>query len=155
MASKLQMPNNPAASKPVARVFVAVKAAPDIAEELARIAAGVVGVRRIAPADIHLTLLPPWNATSISAAIAMLRGVADNARPFTLAFQSLGYGPQPKRPRLLWVDCAAPDELTALHAALLAAFGQSDERPFRPHVTVARIRGNGAASHASTRSTAP
>jgi 2'-5' RNA ligase len=45
----------------------------------------------------------------------------------------------------LWAECAANEELTALHAALLHAFGQSDERPFRPHVTVARIRGNGAA----------
>jgi hypothetical protein len=32
-----------------------------------------------------------------------------------------------------------------LRAALLQAYGHTDERPFRPHVTVARIRGNGRA----------
>ena len=32
-----------------------------------------------------------------------------------------------------------------LRVALLYACGQSDERPFRPHVTLARLRGNGAA----------
>jgi hypothetical protein len=42
-------------------------------------------------------------------------------------------------------DCAASDELSALHIALLAAFRRGNERPFRPHVTIARIRGNGAA----------
>jgi 2'-5' RNA ligase len=35
--------------------------------------------------------------------------------------------------------------MTTLRAALLPAYRQSDERPFRPHVTLARIRGNAAA----------
>jgi 2'-5' RNA ligase len=43
----------------------------------------------------------------------------------------------------LWADCLATEELVTLHVALLDAFGQKDERPFHPHVTLARIRGNG------------
>ena len=64
-----------------------------------------------------------------------------------LTFQHLGYGPQAKRPRLLWADCATTDVIESVRAALLQAYGrQPDERrPFRPHVTLARIRGNGAA----------
>jgi 2'-5' RNA ligase len=38
------------------------------------------------------------------------------------------------RPKNWWV---------ALRAALLDGLGQQDERPFHPHVTLARIRGNG------------
>ncbi len=102
-------------------------------------------VRLIAPGDIHLTLVPPWNESAISAAVDKLRGAAERATPFTLAFRHLGYGPQVRRPHLLWAECAESVALSALHAALLAAFGQSEQRPFRPHVTVARIRGNGAA----------
>ena len=102
-------------------------------------------VRLIAPADIHLTLVPPWNETAIPAAVNKLPGVAERAAPFTLTFRYLGYGPQARRPHLLWAECAESEELSALHAALLAVFGQSEQRPFRPHVTVARIRGNGAA----------
>lgn len=134
-----------ATGKPAARVFVALRIAPEIAGELAQMARVLerFAVRLIAPADIHLTLVPPWNETSIPGAIEKLRGVADKAAPFTLAFRHLGYGPQPRRPRLLWADCEAGEELAALYAALLHAFGQTDERPFRPHVTVARIRGNG------------
>jgi len=136
-----------AAGNPAGRVFVALRIAPEIAGELAHMARALerFAVRLIVPADIHLTLVPPWDETSIPAAINKLRGVADQAAPFTLAFQHLSYGPQPRRPRLLWAECAASDKLSALHASLLTAFGQSDERPFRPHVTVARIRGNGVA----------
>jgi len=101
-------------------------------------------VRLIAADDIHLTLVPPWQEVSIPAAIEKLRGVADKAPPFPLAFVRLCYGPQPRRPRLLWAECVAGQELAGLHAMLLAAFGQSEQRPFRPHVTVARIRDNGA-----------
>ncbi len=135
------------ASQKEARVFVALKVAPHIARELAQMARELerLRVRLIAPDDIHLTLVPPWSETSVLAAIEKLSGVASKATPFNLAFVHLGYGPQPRRPRLLWTECTASPELSALHAALLLEFGQSDERPFRPHVTVARIRGNGAA----------
>ena len=129
-----------------ARVFVALKVTPAIADELAKSARELerFPVRLIAPADIHLTLVPPWNEVSIPDAVAKLRRVADERDDFTLEFRRVGYGPEPKRPRLLWTECAATPGLTQLHAVLLVAFQQVDERPFRPHVTLARLRGNGA-----------
>jgi 2'-5' RNA ligase len=45
---------------------------------------------------------------------------------------------------LLWAECAVNDQLAALQGASLEAYGQRNERPFRPHVTLARIRGNGS-----------
>ena len=71
--------------------------------------------------------------------------MADAFYPFWLLFQHLGYGPRPTRPRLLWADCAATDDISALRTALLRVFAQGDERPFQPHVTIARIRENGRA----------
>jgi len=141
-----QSEKSPAASQPAARVFVALKVAPQIAAELAHMARVLeqLPVRVIAADDIHLTLVPPWQEPSIPAAIEKLRRVADQTVPFALAFERLCYGPHPRRPRLLWAECGAGQELATLHAALLAAFGQSEERLFRPHVTIARIRGNGA-----------
>jgi len=129
------------------RVFVGIKIAADVASALARLAAdGLQGapVRLIASADIHLTLVPPWNEVAVSAAIATLDRVTAAFAPFPLTFAHVNYGPQPRRPRLLWAACAAGDEIAALHASLLEAYGQSEERPFRPHVTLARLRGNGA-----------
>ena len=101
-------------------------------------------VRLIPPPDIHLTLVPPWNEASITDAVARLGRLARGFQPFPLSFERVCYGPQRKRPRLLWAECAGNAELAALRAALLEAFGQSDDRPFRPHVTLARIHGKAA-----------
>lgn len=129
------------------RVFVGLKIAPDIASQLAEFAAAVEGpsVRRVAPADIHLTLVPPWNEAFILDAIAKLGRVAAGYGAFRLSFQRVGYGPHPRRPRLVWVDCGTSEEIAALRAALLEAYGQTDDRPFQPHVTLARIRSHGPA----------
>lgn len=131
---------------PPARVFVGLRVAPEIASQLAGLASTLQlpSVRLIRPADIHLTLVPPWNETSIPDAIAKLGDLACGLRPFWLPFEHLCYGPQRRRPRLLWAECATCDELDELRAALMEAHGQSDDRPFRPHVTLARIRGKAA-----------
>jgi len=122
------------APAPQARVFVGLKIAQEIASELASIAAVLdkLPVRLVRPADIHLTLVPPpWNEASIADAAAKLGRAAAGFGAFRLIFQHVGYGPLPLRPRLLWVDCAASNEIAALHAALLQAYGQTDERPFQ------------------------
>jgi 2'-5' RNA ligase len=130
-----------------ARVFIGVKVAPEIAQELARLARSLerFSVRLVPTDDIHLTLVPPWNEASIPTAVEKLRAVTDRFGAFALMFRHLAYGPQPKRPHLLWAECAVADDVILLRAALLQSFGQSDDRPFRPHVTLARIRGNGSA----------
>jgi 2'-5' RNA ligase len=132
---------------PPVRVFVGLKIAPEIASQLAQLSAALEqsSVRPVVPTDIHLTLVPPWNETSIPDAIEKLGRIAGTFGAFQLIFQHAGYGPQPRRPRLLWADCGATDAIAALRAALLLAYGQTDERPFQPHVTLARIRGDGVA----------
>jgi 2'-5' RNA ligase len=131
----------------IPRLFAGVKIAPVIAEELARIAQELdrPDVRPAAIDDIHLTLVPPWNERSPSQAVGTLWLVTERFNAFTLTIQHVGYGPDRHWPRLLWADCLATEELVRLRAALLDAFGQKDKRPFHPHVTLARIRGNGRA----------
>jgi len=127
-----------------ARVFVGLKITPAIASQLHQFATGLDGpaVRPVAPADIHLTLVPPWNELSVADAIAKLARVAAEFGAFPLLIQRVCYGPQPTRPRLLWAECAATDAICAFRTALLQTFGCVDERPFLPHVTLARIRAN-------------
>jgi RNA 2',3'-cyclic 3'-phosphodiesterase len=139
-------PGATAGSPSPIRVFVALMMAPATADQLAKSANELqhFPVRLIASADIHLTLVPPWNEVSTADATAKLRSVADQCDGFTLEFRRLGYGPEPRRPRLLWAKCAATPELTRLRSMLLVAFGRANERPFLPHVTLARLRGNGA-----------
>jgi len=135
---------NPTAAARAVRVFVALKMTAEVAQALAELAAPLrkFGIRPIAPEDIHLTLVPPWNESSTADAIAKLHPVAAQHLGFTLSFRHLGYGPNAKRPHLLWVDCAG-SELTELHDALLLTFGQKEERAFLPHVTLARLRASG------------
>jgi 2'-5' RNA ligase len=132
--------NEETEAKP-ARIFVGLKINPEIAEELAAYIAELkeTRARLVAPADVHLTLVPPWQEVSIDHAVERLTHVAGEFAPFALKLEHLGYGPHPTRPSLLWVVCAATDEVTALHHALMQAFGQEQRRPFRPHITLARI----------------
>ena len=129
------------------RVFVGLKMAPEVAGALARIGHELArfDVREVAADDIHLTLVPPWNEASPSGAAERLRLVAERLGTFTLAIQHVQYGPDRRRPRLLWADCLASAQLMALRQALLDTFGQTDPRPFHPHVTLARIRRHGRA----------
>ena len=140
------MEGNGIAGSPAPRIFVALKIEPDIARKLAELAQPLVrfAVRPVAKEDIHLTLVPPWNEPATTNAIEKLRRVADKCCAFRLRFGHLGYGPDPKRPRLLWVECDAGNELVILRSALLMEFGQREERPLLPHVTLARIRSNAA-----------
>jgi RNA 2',3'-cyclic 3'-phosphodiesterase len=129
------------------RIFVALRISPDIALALAQYGRDLeqFSVRPVAPADIHLTLVPPWNEVSPAEAVEKLRRVVDRFFPFTLTFRHVGYGPEPKRPRFLWAECVASKEIAEFRVALSQAFGQADERPFRPHVTLARLRDKGRA----------
>jgi RNA 2',3'-cyclic 3'-phosphodiesterase len=120
--------------------------APEISHELAWHATELRGehVRLIAPGDVHLTLVALWNETSITEAIEKIRLTVSGFSPFTLEVKHLNYGPDPKRPRLLWAECGTPDEITRLRDALLGLFNQSDDRPFRLRITLARLPGIGA-----------
>jgi 2'-5' RNA ligase len=126
------------------RVFVGLKTADEIAADLAQRVRHLkqAHVRLVEAADIHLTLVPPWQEEFPSRAIETLRTVAAQFGAFHLTYERIRYGPDVRRPRLVWVDCAQSDEIAALRAALLRAYERTDNRPFQPHVTLARIRGN-------------
>jgi 2'-5' RNA ligase len=90
-------------------------------------------------------------------AIAMAVAVAA-IRPFRITLSGAGAFPAPDRPRSLWLGILdGSDGLAAIAAALQApldALGwDRDDRPFRPHLTVARTdatpRRTGAATAAA------
>jgi 2'-5' RNA ligase len=73
-----------------ARVFVPLKIALDLAQELVDLSASLEGlaVRRVAPADIHLTLVRLWRETSILDAVVKLARIAEIHAPFELAIRT-------------------------------------------------------------------
>jgi 2'-5' RNA ligase len=128
-----------------------------LASIMDRMAAELPFRRWTHPADLHVTLhflgdIPVHLTDSIRDAIAQ---TAADAPPIPLAITGPGtFGPA-GTPRVLWCGLSeqgTPGAMTRLHAALaprLAAAGcRLEERPLRPHITLARQGGAGCGREA-------
>jgi 2'-5' RNA ligase len=103
------------------------------------------GVRWVSTENLHLTLrflglLPPSRIGALGGAVD---AAATGIPPFEVVLAGAGAFPGDRRPRAIWlgIDRGA-DELgqmsRALDAALVRLGMAPDDRPFRPHLTVAR-----------------
>ncbi len=135
------------------RCFVAIDLPDDVrraleaAQATLRAAAPRADVRWVSAAAMHLTLkflgdVSPEHCASVQAAIA---GVTAGTPPIPLHASGLGVFPGPARPRVIWAGLAGGlGELGALAAAVeraLAPLGfPPEQRPFRGHVTLGRVR---------------
>jgi len=103
------------------------------------------GPRWVRTENLHLTLrflgaTPPDRVAAVEDTV---RAVAAGRSAFPVALSGAGAFPSGRRPRALWLGIReGADGLAALGSALdapLAALGwEPEERPFRPHLTVAR-----------------
>jgi RNA 2',3'-cyclic 3'-phosphodiesterase len=95
--------------------------------------------------NLHITLkfLGEVAIDKVPSAIEILRNVPGSFS-IPLKFHSLGFFPNERRPRVLWVGMDAPQSLSKLAMALdesLAQLGVAREgRDFSPHLTLARGR---------------
>ena len=126
------------------RLFVAIDIPEQIKEALTRFTRELP-VARWVPADqAHLTLrfLGDVGEQTFAAIKSALSGLSFPG--FSLYLHGTGHFPPGKRPRVLWVGVEANDTLTALYRdlerALLAAGIPPEERPFSPHLTLARLK---------------
>jgi 2'-5' RNA ligase len=97
---------------------------------------------------LHLTLrfLGPTPLEALPELSAAVEQVARDAGPFTVRIRSAGAFPSPRRPRTIWLGVDDPDSGLAglaadLDAALVARGWPHEDRPFRPHLTLARADG--------------
>jgi 2'-5' RNA ligase len=97
---------------------------------------------------LHLTIrfLGPTPSDRLGAVGAAVAAVAAGEWPFNVSIRGAGAFPNLRRPRALWlgVDEGSAD-LSRLsreaNAALVAAGWSTDDRPYRPHLTLARSDG--------------
>lgn len=109
------------------------------------------GLRWVRPESIHLTLkfLGAVERSRIDALCAVVASVARRIAPFSCEVEGLGVFPSTKAPRVLWIGAA--DRTSALGETVReieSAFEPlgfaPDTKPFRPHLTLARIKGDPA-----------
>ena len=127
------------------RLFVAVDLSDEAKEALADMCYGVPGARWVRREQMHLTLrfigeVHHARADKIKTALKSVQ-----AAPFDLQLHGVGRFPPGKQgARVLWAGIDNSPELKALHAAVedaLAGIGYArEQRPFRAHITLARLK---------------
>ena len=145
---------------PTIRAFIAIHLPPDVQATLGRVAATLGeslprgAVRWVRPELMHLTLyfLGDTDVAKLPAIGQALDEATTGRAPFSLTLDSLGCFPNPRRPRVIWAGLAGDSaQLLALKAALdeqLAALGwPPEDKPFRAHLTLGRVKDERAAQN--------
>ena len=133
------------------RIFVAVALAPALLAAVsgmrARLAEAESTLRWVPPENLHFTLkfLGGITAPQLTGVVAAAREVAARTQGFTITLAGLGAFPSARRPRVVWAGVSSgADHLVALaedlDVVLRSAHASREDRPFRPHLTIARVR---------------
>jgi RNA 2',3'-cyclic 3'-phosphodiesterase len=98
----------------------------------------------VRPENLHVTLkfLGETDPSKLGTLQNMLSGVR-SSEPVNLEFRGLGFFPNEKRPRVFWAGMEASANLKTLAADIDQAVHNLgftlEERPYAPHLTLARI----------------
>jgi 2'-5' RNA ligase len=137
------------------RTFIALHVPEEVREEMIplqeRLGHVAENLRMVAPANMHLTLkfVGDWEENRLGDLCEGARRAASRVNPFRLLFGGVDVFPHIRRPRVVILKCASqpPSALSDLHSELegeLAPLGVKPEgRVFRPHLTIARVKGRG------------
>lgn len=124
------------------RIFLGIPIEETLQEQIAEWTSNYsrLPVRWIAGKNLHITLIPPWDETSIEGVIKELNSSVARV-PFPISFDRVTYGPSSREPRLIWAEGATPRSLIDLKDSCERALGMPPpDRPFRLHLTLARFR---------------
>lgn len=125
----------------------------DLKLRLVRDSSKHVRIAWVQPASIHLTVkfLGDTDEQLIEPMREAIQGAMTSHRVIHIPLERLGVFPRPQQPRVLWVgpseeweksDAATPS--ASLHQAVEAccrSFGMAaDDKPWSPHLTLARIK---------------
>jgi RNA 2',3'-cyclic 3'-phosphodiesterase len=126
------------------RLFIAIELPDDLKTELGKLKMDIPGVRWVPKEQIHLTLdfLGEVEETTVERLTGKL--ARRHAPGFKLRLSGTGCFPNRRRPHVLWVGLEPEHRLNELaadvHSAVLSCGIQQEERPFSPHITLARIK---------------
>lgn len=127
------------------RLFIAVPMPEFVANRLVELQQPIEGIRWQQEEKLHLTLKFLGDTESDRA--QKLQSVLDtiDIPSFSITLNGLGYFPKGKQPRVLWAGIDKSEPLQKLHKAVesrCADLGfDPEQRPFKPHVTIGRVKG--------------
>lgn len=145
------------------RTFIALPLPPNwqcaLSSVLEQLSASIPpdAVRWTAPANIHLTLrfLGATDPALVPAIIARLQQSLPGTPPPALSLCELGTFPARREPRIIWAGLAGDLELlaklqTVAESAAVSLGWPAERRPFRPHLTLGRVRDRASAAQLRT-----
>jgi 2'-5' RNA ligase len=135
------------------RTFIAVEMSQEVRARASQLVTRLQGtaakVTWVKPQAMHLTLkfLGDVDLIDISAVCEAVTGAVADLPPFEIEVHGAGAFPSVGRPRTIWLGVGrGEEELVELHTAVeraLAGLGfRQENRRFRPHLTLGRVRGD-------------
>ena len=128
------------------RLFIAVPLPDDIAAAASAILPGLPGVRRVRPDHMHVTLafLGSVDTSRLPDVYGALRSGSRGVPPFDASLGGLGRFPDGGAPRIVWLGFTrGAAELIRLADGVRRSLTERavsfDAKPFRAHVTLARV----------------
>jgi RNA 2',3'-cyclic 3'-phosphodiesterase len=134
------------------RIFVGIDLDDEIRTKIARFLDGVRGfapdARWVRPESLHITLKfigeqKPEQGAAITERLHLVKGKRAEIR-----FAGYGFFPTANAPRVFWIGIQAGPELVELASGIDSALAElqipHEERPFSPHLTLARGGGSGS-----------
>src|SRR6266850_816330 len=128
------------------RIFIGIDLDDEIRTKIARFLEGVRGfapdARWVRPESLHITLKfigeqKPEQVTAITERLQLVESEGAEIR-----FAGYGFFPTAKAPRVFWIGIQAGPELVDLASGIDSALAElqipREERPFSPHLTLAR-----------------
>ena len=126
------------------RLFIAIEPPDDLRTALAGLMVDVPGARRVPTEQLHLTLAFLGEVEENTAGELIERLALVHTPLFQLGYSGTGCFPSRHRPRVLWAGLEPHPRLMQLaagvHEAVLACGILQEERPFSPHITLARLK---------------
>jgi RNA 2',3'-cyclic 3'-phosphodiesterase len=134
------------------RSFIAIELPGEVKQALAELqrklkSAGNLPVRWVDPGNIHLTLkfFGDIAADSPAKILAALEEAIKGSKPFSIEVKGLGVFPNMNRVQIIWVGLYGEMEKLGqiqenIEASLKPLGFPLENRPFTPHLTLARVR---------------
>jgi len=126
------------------RLFLAIELPDETKEQLRRLRIDIPGARWVPANQLHLTLafLGDVDVESMKRLVEKLAGL--HCPAFSLCLGEFGCFPNRKRPKVAWIGVRPEPLLMSLadrvREVVLSCEIPQEERPFSPHITLARIK---------------